>query len=356
MTTDADLVMPKLGLTMTEGKVARWAIGPGQAFAAGNVLVVVETDKIAFDVEAPGSGSLAEIVVPEGETVAVGMPIARWVPSDPAASVTVKSPTEPMPEAKAQANPAGADDRPIASAASDRGRVIATPYARRLARQGHIDLAMLIPANGRRITAADVAKALAGRDERASEATLPSGTPQAGASSAANFSFYGLAVCVDRLQAVMGDIDAALPELRPLLRHFVALAASRALGPGRGHIAFERDGAERRCLSFDATRSLSAIVAGDRAERPSTDGRIVLSITEAQGVSLIGRAPVGSAGVLGVGAPTRSFRPDGEGHPVLRTEVSLLLTVGDAEALPDAAGLLTSIGRLLESPLVLLAS
>ena len=47
-----ELRMPKLGLTMEEARVAEWKVAPGSAFRAGDVLLVVETDKIASEVEA----------------------------------------------------------------------------------------------------------------------------------------------------------------------------------------------------------------------------------------------------------------------------------------------------------------
>ena len=50
------LLMPKLGLTMTEGTVVEWPIAVGGTFARGTVCVVVETDKVANEVEAPGAG------------------------------------------------------------------------------------------------------------------------------------------------------------------------------------------------------------------------------------------------------------------------------------------------------------
>ncbi|WP_247893208.1 lipoyl domain-containing protein, partial [Azospirillum baldaniorum] len=73
-----ELVMPKLGLTMTEGVLAEWRVSPGQPFRSGDVLLVVETDKIASEVEADSDGVLIETTIPAGETVAVGTPIARW--------------------------------------------------------------------------------------------------------------------------------------------------------------------------------------------------------------------------------------------------------------------------------------
>ena len=74
------LRLPKLGLTMTEGTVLEWPIAPGEAFAAGDIIVVVETEKVASEVEAPGAGRLVRILVPAGETVLVGTALAEWEP------------------------------------------------------------------------------------------------------------------------------------------------------------------------------------------------------------------------------------------------------------------------------------
>lgn len=73
-----DIVMPQLGLTMTEGKVLQWYKSVGEAFAVGEVLFEVETDKVNMDVEATESGTLAEIVAPLGETLPVTTVIARY--------------------------------------------------------------------------------------------------------------------------------------------------------------------------------------------------------------------------------------------------------------------------------------
>ena len=70
--------MPKLGLTMTEGTVVEWPIAAGAAFARGDVCVVVETDKVANEIEAPEAGRLLKILVQEGETVPVGSVLAEW--------------------------------------------------------------------------------------------------------------------------------------------------------------------------------------------------------------------------------------------------------------------------------------
>lgn len=67
-----ELQMPKIGLTMTEGKVVEWRKRPGQRVEKGEVVFVFETEKTTFEVESPEAGFLARIVVPEDETVPVG--------------------------------------------------------------------------------------------------------------------------------------------------------------------------------------------------------------------------------------------------------------------------------------------
>ncbi|MDD3652353.1 biotin/lipoyl-containing protein [Immundisolibacter sp.] len=157
------LVMPKLGLTMTEGQVAEWRRAPGEPFAAGDVLVVIETDKIANEVEAPAAGRLLEIVVPAGQTAPVGATLARWEPADgaiiPAPAAEVKPAADAAPDARVAIETAAAPASPAAAktAARSGGRRIATPYARRLARERGLSLEGIAGSGpGGRIRAADV--------------------------------------------------------------------------------------------------------------------------------------------------------------------------------------------------------
>ncbi|WP_303867252.1 dihydrolipoamide acetyltransferase family protein [Acetobacterium wieringae] len=69
------LVMPKLGLTMTEGNIANWRKAEGDSVAMGEIIFDVETDKITKEFESPGAGIIRKILVEEG-TVAVLKPIA----------------------------------------------------------------------------------------------------------------------------------------------------------------------------------------------------------------------------------------------------------------------------------------
>ena len=66
-----EVIMPKWGLTMKEGKVSRWLKAEGDPVKAGEPLFEVETDKITNSVEAPADGVLAKIIVPEGGVAAV---------------------------------------------------------------------------------------------------------------------------------------------------------------------------------------------------------------------------------------------------------------------------------------------
>ncbi|ROU03651.1 alpha/beta fold hydrolase [Histidinibacterium lentulum] len=162
------LTLPRLGETMEEGRVVAWLVAPGEAFRRGDALLEVETDKTVVEVPALADGELGEILVPEGETVRVGDPIARLAgtasEAEAEAEVKVEAETEaappPEPAATAPAAPADppkpATPAPPDSAAGARPR--ATPVARRLARKAGIDLATVTGTGRRgRIESADIA-------------------------------------------------------------------------------------------------------------------------------------------------------------------------------------------------------
>ena len=70
------VVMPQLGLTMTEGSVSEWLKKPGDLVRKGEMLFVVSTDKADMEVESLDEGKLAQIVVQPGNVVPVGTVIA----------------------------------------------------------------------------------------------------------------------------------------------------------------------------------------------------------------------------------------------------------------------------------------
>ncbi|MGH9089534.1 MAG: biotin/lipoyl-containing protein, partial [Acidimicrobiales bacterium] len=104
----ADVTMPQLGETVTEGTITRWMKSVGDQVARDEPLFEVSTDKVDSEVPAPESGVLAEILVPEGETVEVGARLAvigdgAAAPPAPAAeSPPAPAPAAPAPSAQDQ--------------------------------------------------------------------------------------------------------------------------------------------------------------------------------------------------------------------------------------------------------------
>src|SRR5260221_3378620 len=68
----AEIIMPKMGDAMTEGKVVRWYKQPGDAVKKGEPVLEIETDKVNLDLEAEADGPLGEHQAKEGEMVPVG--------------------------------------------------------------------------------------------------------------------------------------------------------------------------------------------------------------------------------------------------------------------------------------------
>jgi pyruvate dehydrogenase E2 component (dihydrolipoamide acetyltransferase) len=118
-----DVVMPQLGETVTEGTITRWFKQLGDRVEADEPLFEVSTDKVDSEVPAPGAGYLAEIRVPEGETVEVGAVLAVLSDSpDGAAPAPAPAPAATpeaaeAPEAAPAAPPAPAPEPEAASAA-----------------------------------------------------------------------------------------------------------------------------------------------------------------------------------------------------------------------------------------------
>ena len=76
-----DIFMPALSSTMTEGKIVQWTKSVGDKVSAGDILMVVESDKADMDVESFEDGYLAAILVEDGEKAAVGSTVAIIVPT-----------------------------------------------------------------------------------------------------------------------------------------------------------------------------------------------------------------------------------------------------------------------------------
>src|SRR5829696_6859174 len=99
----AEVTLPQLGETVTEGTITQWFKQVGDSVAADEPLFEVSTDKVDTEVPSPVAGTLTEIRVPEGETVDVGTIIAVVGDGDgaPAAEPAPEAAESPAPEAEA---------------------------------------------------------------------------------------------------------------------------------------------------------------------------------------------------------------------------------------------------------------
>ena len=160
-----ELTMPKLSDSMADAVILRWLKSAGEAFARGEGLIEVETDKATVIYEAEWDGTLDSILVPEGATVAVGEPIATLANGDGAAGREAR-PAPPQPE-QVTPPPAAipsAEARPAADGSAP-GRPVATPVARRTAVELGVSLHGLTGTGpGGRITVDDVTRAAAEAD------------------------------------------------------------------------------------------------------------------------------------------------------------------------------------------------
>jgi len=153
--------MPQLGETVTEGRVAAWFKAVGDTVAAGENLLEIETDKVTMEVQATGSGVLAEIRVAAGDTVPVGTVLAvlgsgaatpRAAASGGNGAARPATALAPFAEVRTPERGFGGVDAPLG--------LKVTPLARRLVKEGGHDLAAIAATvqarGGRRIAAADV--------------------------------------------------------------------------------------------------------------------------------------------------------------------------------------------------------
>ncbi len=160
------ITMPQLGETVTEGTVERWLKQPGDTVEKYEPFVEVSTDKVNSEVPAPVTGTLREVLVQEGQTVATGTPIAII---DDVGSVSAsahaapKTTSEPAPQAPAPQAPAPKAGHSANGHAGSEVPVPAdalrgtSPAVRRLAREHSIDVRKLSGSGaGGRVTAADV--------------------------------------------------------------------------------------------------------------------------------------------------------------------------------------------------------
>ena len=184
-----EITTPQLGESIVEATVGHWLKAQGDAVTAGEPLVELETDKVNIEVTAPSDGVLASILKQEGETVGVGEVLAQVSAEQPAATPAPALAATPAPAttaATAASNgattptPATAPSaEPSAeSAAEPAGSARATPLARRVADERHIDLQAINGTGvGGKITQEDVEAFVADHAAPAAVPQPPSAPP-----------------------------------------------------------------------------------------------------------------------------------------------------------------------------------
>ncbi|MGE6514203.1 2-oxoglutarate dehydrogenase complex dihydrolipoyllysine-residue succinyltransferase [Lysinibacillus sphaericus] len=164
----AEIKVPELAESITEGSIAQWVKKVGDRIEKGEFIVELETDKVNAEIISEEAGVLTQILAEEGDTVLVGQVIAvveagEGTAPTPAAPVAAATPAAP------QAAPAPVAAAPVVEETSGE-RVIASPAARKLAREKGIDLAAVSPVDPQgRVRVQDVA----------AHGTAPVATPQA---------------------------------------------------------------------------------------------------------------------------------------------------------------------------------
>ncbi len=166
--TAVDVVMPQMGVSVSEGTVTRWLKQEGEHIEADEPLLEISTDKVDTEVPSPASGTVTQILIQEGETVDVGTKLGQIGGS---AAAEAPAPAAPEPEAPApaaetapeQEAPAPAAPEPAAApaaaapAVSGNGKAFVSPVVARIAAEHGVDPAQ-VPGTGSggRVTKKDI--------------------------------------------------------------------------------------------------------------------------------------------------------------------------------------------------------
>ncbi len=163
--TAVDVVMPQMGVSVSEGTVTKWLKQVGEPVEADEPLLEISTDKVDTEVPSPGTGVLQEIFVAEGETVEVGTKVAVIAPDGAAATAPEAPPVpatqaadeamaaasegvadvasaaepQPAPSAPAAMESAPSQPAPSQSAQSGNGKTFVSPVVARIASEHGVD-------------------------------------------------------------------------------------------------------------------------------------------------------------------------------------------------------------------------
>jgi pyruvate dehydrogenase E2 component (dihydrolipoamide acetyltransferase) len=166
--TAVDVVMPQMGVSVSEGTITRWLKQEGEQVEADEPLLEISTDKVDTEVPSPASGTVTQILVQEGETVDVGTKLGQIGGTATAETPPPAAPPEPEPatpvaddapepEAPAPAAPEPAATAPASPAPTGNGKAFVSPVVARIASEHGVDPAQ-VPGTGSggRVTKKDI--------------------------------------------------------------------------------------------------------------------------------------------------------------------------------------------------------
>ena len=172
-----EITVPTLGESVADATVARWIKTTGDAVAADEPVVELETDKVTLEVPAPAAGTLGEILAAEGATVEVGASLAMLNEGAAPAAPAPEAPAKPAQAKSAPASPAPATPAPVPAApaaASAAAGMPLSPAVRRLVEENNLNPAAIrgTGVDGR-LTKADVLAHMKGAPAASAPAAAP---------------------------------------------------------------------------------------------------------------------------------------------------------------------------------------
>jgi pyruvate dehydrogenase E2 component (dihydrolipoamide acetyltransferase) len=194
--TAIDVVMPQMGVSVSEGTVTRWLKQEGERVEADEPLLEISTDKVDTEVPSPGSGTLTQILVQEGQTVDVGTKLGQIGGAaggaQPEAAPPEAAPPAPATQEAAQqadaaspaetpqpVQPVAAEPEPAPAAQPSGNGTFVSPVVARIASEHHVDPAQVAgTGRGGRVTKKDILDFIE-HGGRAAEAPVEEAPPQA---------------------------------------------------------------------------------------------------------------------------------------------------------------------------------
>lgn len=176
-----DLVMPKMGESITEATILKWHKKPGDSVKMDETVLEIATDKVDSEVPSTGAGTITEILFKENDVVAVGTVIARISTEAGAAVAPAAAPAAVATPAAAPVQAAAAPVAVTAPAGTAGANKFYSPLVLNIATQEGISMAELerIPGTGNegRVTKKDILNYVANRAAAPAQASTPAATP-----------------------------------------------------------------------------------------------------------------------------------------------------------------------------------